>query len=253
MGDVLRKEAESEEFSKCLRRLQRVWQEAKPSNMLTGAELLTQLEVNEEARAEEEDFQQWQRTCETYRKVLRAGLEFRELRAVSAKGLDLLARLEQGETTAGQSFADVWEQFLLEAGDILEGAKLSDQQRQKKKRPTAAEMDARNSALIVAAVKYEQKHDCLPTVQEMVKATRYTQQEIYATDAYKEGRIVKHSAKGTAEMAGGSVVESEYVSDHDDQGARATRSAKTREAELAMWIDEQEKDQRDDDKDKHSI
>jgi hypothetical protein len=111
-----------------------------------------------------------------------------------------------------------------------------------KKRPTKADMANRNKAVTLAAVQFKAKHDRLPTVDEIVDETRYSQSQVYATNAYKEGKIAKSSAKATAEVTGSSVQKSEYYSQKSEGHSRADRRAKSEQDELDVLIDKQKED-----------
>ena len=103
-------------------------------------------------------------------------------------------------------------------------------------------MDNRNRAVAYAAGDIKAKYDRLATVQDVVEATKLTPQKIYATSAYKEGKIAKTSAILTEEVAGGSTSPSEYFKSGTTEGTRAKQRTDADQAELDTLIDEQEKD-----------
>lgn len=116
----------------------------------------------------------------------------------------------------------------------------------KKRRPTAKEMENRNRAVAMAAAKLKAKYDRLPTVDEIICETGYTRKEVYATDACKEGKIAKRSAKPTTEFTGSSIGETEYFSEKSIQHSRSDRRSRAEREELDALIDEQEKDDKSD-------
>lgn len=119
----------------------------------------------------------------------------------------------------------------------------------KKKRPTAMEMKNRNKAIAMDAAKFEAKHDCLPTVGDIMQITGFARQQVYTTDAYKEGKIAKQSAKLTGEATGSIVRESELYGNNSIQHSRANRRSKADQAEHDALIDAQAKD----DKSRHTL
>jgi len=110
-----------------------------------------------------------------------------------------------------------------------------------KSRPTKPEMENRNRAVAMAAAKIKAEYDRLPTVDEIIAKTKYTRNQIYATNTYKEGKIAKSSAKLTTEMTGSSVAESEQFSRISEQHSRADRRSKSEQDELNALIDRQKK------------
>lgn len=60
--------------------------------------------------------------------------------------------------------------------------------KKQKNRPTKAEMTTRNSAVLIAAIKLEKTYGRLPSVDEIVRETSYTADQIYATAPYNEGK-----------------------------------------------------------------
>ena len=114
--------------------------------------------------------------------------------------------------------------------------------KKKRNRPTAQDMVNRNRAVMLAAAEIKSKYDRLPTVGEIMDATGYSRDEIYATNAYKENKIAKKSAKLTSEMTGSSTTSTEHISKQSVQHTRASRQAKSDQDELEALVDEQEKD-----------
>jgi len=112
----------------------------------------------------------------------------------------------------------------------------------KKNRPTKKEMADRNRSVALVAVEFESKHGRLPTVDEIIKKTSYNQKQIYQTDAYKEGKIAKNSAKVTDEMTGASITPSEYFGERSIQHTRAKNRSKSDQAALDALIEEQAND-----------
>ena len=101
-------------------------------------------------------------------------------------------------------------------------------------RPTAAEMANRNKAVTMAAIEIGAKYDRLPTVDEIMRETKCTRHQIYATNAYKEGKIASRSAKLTTEMTGGSITSSER--------SGVNRRNKADQDELDILVDKQKED-----------
>ena len=112
----------------------------------------------------------------------------------------------------------------------------------KKKRATKAEMAKRNKTVSMTAALYKLEHEQLPTVDEIIDETKCTRNEIYATDAYKEGKIAKSSAKIASEMTRGSVQKTEYYSQKSEEHGRTVRRTKAEQAELDALIDKQKED-----------
>jgi hypothetical protein len=118
----------------------------------------------------------------------------------------------------------------------------------KKKRPTKADMDNRNSAVLVAAVEIEAKYGRLPTVSEIMEKTKLTADQIYATAPYQENKIAKKSAKLTTEMTGSSVTASEQFGKKSIEGSRTNRLSETEQLERDQLIDESMADNARDEK-----
>ncbi len=112
----------------------------------------------------------------------------------------------------------------------------------RKNRPTAADMARRNKAVAYSAGEIKAKHGRLATVDEIIEATKYNRSEIYATTAYKEGKIAKASAKLTIESTGSSVAPSEQFEEKSIEHSRSDRQSNSDKAELDALIDQQEKD-----------
>lgn len=112
----------------------------------------------------------------------------------------------------------------------------------RKKRPTKTEMANRNKAVAMAAAQFKVGHNRLPTVDEIVDETKYSRNEIYATSAYKEGKIARSSAKATTEITGSSVQKTEYYSQKSEEHSRTDRRSKSDQAELDALIDKQKED-----------
>jgi len=117
------------------------------------------------------------------------------------------------------------------------------EKKQKKQRPTAAEMKNRNQAVAMTAAQLKAKYDRLPTVDEIVAETKYSRQQVYATYAYKEGKIAKQSAKVITDLTGRSVKESEYFTEKSIRHSRARRRSEADQGELDALIDEHKKDE----------
>lgn len=111
-----------------------------------------------------------------------------------------------------------------------------------KHRPTKAEMANRNKAVAMAAAQFEAEHGCLPSVDDVIKETELSRPQIYATDAYREGKIAKSSAKVAGEMTGGSIQKTEYYNRESEEHARVKKRTKAEQAELDALIDEQKED-----------
>jgi len=115
-----------------------------------------------------------------------------------------------------------------------------------KDRPTAVEMGTRNKVVARAAGEIQANHGRLPTVDEIFAETGYSRQQIYSTNAYKDGKIAKSTARLTSEMAGSSVTESEYFGKRSVKHSRAIRRSKSEQDELDALIDEQAKEDKSD-------
>ncbi len=115
-----------------------------------------------------------------------------------------------------------------------------------KNRPTKVEMDNRNRTVLVAVVEIQGKYNRLPTVEEIMSKTGFERQQVYATDAYKEGKIAKASAKTTSEMTGSSVADSEYFTEKSERHGRAKRRSRTKQVEIDALIDDQDRDDKSD-------
>jgi hypothetical protein len=107
-------------------------------------------------------------------------------------------------------------------------------------------MENRNRAVAMAAAQIQATYDRLPTVDEIIAETKYTRQQVYATDAYKEDKIEKQSAKLTAEGMGSSVTSSEQFGEKSIEHSRSERRSKSDQAELDVLIDEQEQNDKSD-------
>ncbi len=122
--------------------------------------------------------------------------------------------------------------------------------RPKRKRPKKADMGHRNRAVAMAAARFQAEHDRLPTVDEIIAETKYTRPQIYATAAYREGKIAKSSAKAADEMTGGSVQRREYYGEKSEEHGRAKRRSESEQSALDALIDEQKEDTAKDEKQK---
>lgn len=111
-----------------------------------------------------------------------------------------------------------------------------------KKRPTKAEMANRNKAVAMAAAKFKDEHDCLPSVDDIMGETKYTREEIYETGAYADGKIARRSAKAATGTTGASVAESEQFDRASEQHSRVNRRSKAEQDELDKLIDNQKED-----------
>ena len=107
-------------------------------------------------------------------------------------------------------------------------------------------MANRNKAVAYAAGEFKAKYDFLPTVDDIIDATKLARNQIYATDAYKEGKIAKSSAKVTAEMIGGSVKRSEYYHKKSEEHGRAKKQSNAEQDELKALVAEQQNDAKSD-------
>lgn len=100
----------------------------------------------------------------------------------------------------------------------------------KNKRRKNAEMDERNRLVSAAAVEFRARHHRLPTLSEIAAETKYSRRKIYATAAYKEGKIARNSSNSTSEMIGGGSGETEHrdgESTLDPTAARGPASGQT--------------------------
>jgi len=121
-------------------------------------------------------------------------------------------------------------------------------ERKEKDRPTKAEMDNRNRAVLVAALEIKEEYGRLPTVNEINRKTGYTADQIYATAPYKEGKIAKRSARLTPESTGSSVAASEQFGEKSIEHSRANRLSKSEQLERDKLIDESKADDARDEK-----
>lgn len=112
----------------------------------------------------------------------------------------------------------------------------------KKKRATQKQMQARNETVSSVALTFKVEHERLPTVDDIMDKTEYTRQEIYATDAYDEGKIAKNNAKPTDEMTGSSIQSSEQFSNNSIEHTRADRRSEAEQAAVDALIAEQKED-----------
>lgn len=112
----------------------------------------------------------------------------------------------------------------------------------KRSRATQKELEDRNRAVAMASAKFTSEHDRLPTVTDIVTITSYERQQIYSTEAYKEGKIIKASAKATNELTGSSATETEYFDEKSINHSRAKRRSKTEQAMLDSLIEQQAED-----------
>jgi len=108
-----------------------------------------------------------------------------------------------------------------------------------KDRPTKAEMASRNRDVAMAVAELRVEHDRLPTVDEVIAKTKLDRKKIYATEAYREGKIAKPSAKNTADMFGASVVDSEFSGEKTESGARRSRRSKADQSLMDALIEKQ--------------
>lgn len=111
-----------------------------------------------------------------------------------------------------------------------------------KNRPTKQEMENRNRIVIAAVIEIEGRYHRPPTVEEIIEKTGLERQQIYSTDAYKNGKIVKKGAKVTTDLTGSSITDSEYFSENSEQHGRARRRSKSQQTELDLLIEQQEQD-----------
>jgi len=117
---------------------------------------------------------------------------------------------------------------------------------QKRKRSTKKDVTKMNSIIISVAAVFEAHHGRLPTVDEIADQTEYEPKKIYNSNAYKDGKIAKKSARATEEMVGKSVIQTDYYTPTSNEASRATRRTKSDQDELDALIDEQEEDDKSD-------
>lgn len=112
-----------------------------------------------------------------------------------------------------------------------------------KKRATKKQLQERNQAVANMVAIFYAKHERSPTVDEVMKETGFTRNQVYHTDAYKERQIAKASSKPTQELTGASIHSSEQYSGRSHQHCRASRRSKTEQAHLDALIEDQQRDQ----------
>jgi len=111
-----------------------------------------------------------------------------------------------------------------------------------KSRPTKKEMADRNRSVALSAMKFHNEHGRLPTVDDIMEATSYNQKQIYHTDAYREGKIAKSSAKASDAIAGKSITSSEQFGEKSIEHTRANNRSKAEQAMLDALIETQKDD-----------
>ena len=109
----------------------------------------------------------------------------------------------------------------------------------KKKRPTKNDMANRNKIVAYAAGDFKLTYEQLPTVDDIARETKLTPQQIYATNAYKNGKVRRNSAKVPDEMVGGSVSNSEHYGQESEQRGREVKKHRDNQDEVDALIDEQ--------------
>ncbi len=112
----------------------------------------------------------------------------------------------------------------------------------KRKRPTKAEMANRNKTVAYTAGQFKVKHGRLPSVDEVAEETKLTHPQIRATDAYKNGKIAKSSAKVSSEILNGSVSRSQFFDEGSEQHGREANRSKSDQAEVDALIEKQAQD-----------
>ena len=123
---------------------------------------------------------------------------------------------------------------------IVETPELVEEElKRKKNRPTKREMENRNRSVLLIAAEIQSHNGRLATVEEIEDKTGFSKQQIYATAAYKEGRIQQAGAKATTEMTGSSVADTEYFSEKSEQHGRVRRRSKSQQAELDLLVEQQ--------------
>jgi hypothetical protein len=110
-----------------------------------------------------------------------------------------LRRIEESD---GKSMADAPKQPLRKHSGSTEA--------RKNRRTKKTEMDERNRLVTAAAIEFKARHNRLPTVGEIAAETKYSRRKIYATAAYKKGKIARNSSNATSEMIGGGGSEIEH-------------------------------------------
>jgi predicted RNA-binding Zn-ribbon protein involved in translation (DUF1610 family) len=92
-------------------------------------------------------------------------------------------------------------------------------------------MDERNRLVTAAAVEFRARHQRLPTVGEIATETEYSRRKIYATAAYKEGKIARNSSNSTSEMIGGCSGETEHRDGESTADSAAARGPASRQTQ----------------------
>ena len=94
----------------------------------------------------------------------------------------------------------------------------------------------------LAATKFNAEYGRFPRVDEIRSKTGYSPNQIYATNAYNEYKILRRSAKLTNEMMGKSVAAGEQFGNKSIEHSRADRQSKSDQDQIDALIDQQNKD-----------
>lgn len=216
--------------------------------------------VEEEKAAEQEDIEaieegkkaeRLQRDCEYIRGFCRLIIKYkkdnREAVDTAKKALEWLCKIERGEYSLWRELQDSL--FILMVSLQYDNAdkKVKEKKSTKSKnRPKQAEMNKRNMTVALFASNFISEHDRLPNVDEIIAITKFTRNQIYATDAYKDGKIAKNSAKVATEMIGRSVHETEQFTNTSETHSRVEKRCRSEQAVIDALISDQKKDYKSD-------
>jgi hypothetical protein len=112
----------------------------------------------------------------------------------------------------------------------------------KRKRAGQKEMKNRNRVIAGAVIEITDTYGRLPSVSEVVEKTALTQQQIYGSPSYKEGRIARASAITTEAMTGSSVQKTEFFGEKSEEHCRRRNRSKAEQAEIDVLADQQRAD-----------
>ena len=112
----------------------------------------------------------------------------------------------------------------------------------KRKRAGQKEMKNRNRIIAAAAAEITLTYDRLPSVSEVMEKTALTQQQIYGSLFYQEGRIARASAITTEAMTGSSVQKTEFFGEKSEEHCRRRNRSKAEQEEIDVLADQQRAD-----------
>ncbi len=82
----------------------------------------------------------------------------------------------------------------------------------------------------------------MPSVSEVMEKTALTQQQIYGSLFYQEGRIARASAITTEAMTGSSIQKTEFFGEKSEEHCRRRNRSKAEQAEIDVLADQQTAD-----------